>query len=586
MNLSKISFFLCSSLLLYCGTIFSPRWKNTAGEAQLSWDAGGYYWYLPSAFIYKDLKGQGFHDSIMQKYQPSPPHNFQYAYQVSSGNFVVRYTMGMAIMEFPFFTIAHIVAKPLGYPADGFSRPYQFMVFAGAMLFVFAGLWYLRKLLLFYYADHIVAIVLFLLVAGTSYLNYGSMDIGMTHCWLFSLYVFIMLNTHYYYRTLKLKYALLTGALVGLATLIRPPEIITALIPVLWGMDKINTTAWKAKISFIRQHYKAFLFAFLICCLMISPQFIYWKYATGNWFVYTYQDQGFSWLSPHFGQYTFNFQCGWLVYSPVMIFAVLGIFSFIKNGSNKVAILAIILVNYYIVTSWNGWDYGGRAMVQSYPALLFPLASFVRLICTKTFRLVLTAPVLLLFSYVNIWWTYQAHKGGLVAGLPGTSAYFWATVLRYKVPEDIQKLRDNPHRYTQAVKSSNLIYSNDLTTDNPDGVIKLKKDAAKSKIYSVPKPIKDYKWLRASADIHIDEKEENVWFMTSFVIQLRRGTEIIQSNAIRVQRLLEPNSTRNIYLDARISSQHYDKIEILFFNENNGAWPCVIDNLKVIGFNE
>lgn len=583
---SKIVFFFCTTLLLYCGTLFFPRWQNSQGEAQISWDAGGYYWYLPSAFIYHDIKGQGFHDSIMQKYQPSPPDNFNYAIKDTSGNYVIRYTMGMAVMELPFFTIAHLSAKPLGYPADGFSRPYQFMIFAGAMLFVLTGLWYLRKLLLFYYADHVVAMVLFLLVVGTSYLNYASMDVGMTHCWLFILYVFILLNTHYYYHTLKLKYALRTGALIGLAALVRPPEIIAAFIPLLWGMEKMNRQAWREKLAFVRAQRKAFAGALLLCSLVLLPQFLYWKYASGNWFVYTYQDQGFSWLSPHFGQYTFNYQCGWLVFTPVMFAAIAGLFPFVRSGKNKVAILALIILNYYIVASWDGWIYGGRAMVQGYALLVFPLASFIQFLCSKRVLAWVLSPVLLLLCYVNIWWTYQAHKGGLVGGEPGTSSYFWATVLRYNVPLEVQKLRDNHNSYTQPVKAFDVLYTNNLDTENAAGKLVLQKDASRSKEYFFPKPHKNYRWLRASADFHIGDKEHTVWFMTQFVIQLRRGPEIIQTNSIRIQRLMEANSTKNIYIDACVSDQDYDRIEILFYNENNGAKPCVIDNLKVIGFNE
>ncbi len=582
---SKLALFFCACILLFCGTVFVPRWQNAQGEAQLSWDAGGYYWYLPSAFIYKDLKGQSFHDSVMRKYQPTPPDDFRYAYKHASGNYVIRYTMGMALLELPFFTVAHISATYLGYPADGFSKPYQFMIFAGAMLFVCTGLWYLRRLLLYYYSDSVVATVLLLLVIGTSYLNYASMDVGMTHCWLFSLYVFILYNTHHYYRTLKLKYALRTGVLIGLAALVRPPEIIAAFIPLLWGMEKVNRATIREKLNFIRLHNKAFLSAVLLAALVIFPQFLYWKYATGSWFVYTYQDQGFSWLSPRFGQYTFNYQCGWLVYTPIMFAALAGIVPFVRSGRNKVAILFLIVINYYIVASWDGWDYGGRAMVQGYALLLFPLASLIKLMYSKPLLTWLLSPVLLLFSYVNIWWTYQAHKEGLTAGIPSTGSYFWATILRYNLPVEVQKLRDNPYSYTGTVTSPDLLYSNNFMENGRDSMLVLGKDKPQSAIYTFPKPGKNYRWLRASADIHIDDREGNVWFMTHFVVRFSKNGKVVATNSIRLQRLLEANTTRNIFIDARMDQQDFDQVEILFNNENNGATRCVIDNLKVIGFN-
>ncbi|MBX9449464.1 MAG: hypothetical protein KL787_07005 [Taibaiella sp.] len=176
---SKWSLFACILLLVSAGSLFYPRWQKTHGEAQLSWDAGGYYWYLPSVFIYKDLKHQSFKDSVLRQYHMTPPEDFQYGYlHEASGNYVLRYTFGMALMEAPFFFIAHSAAASLGYPADGFSVPYQFMIYLGGILMAVIGLIYLRKLLLYYFKDSTVAITLLLLVFGTNYLNYAGIDAG------------------------------------------------------------------------------------------------------------------------------------------------------------------------------------------------------------------------------------------------------------------------------------------------------------------------------------------------------------------------------------------------------------------------
>ena len=122
-------FVFCSLVLIYSGTFFYPRWQHGGSEAQISWDAGGYYWYLPSVFIYHDLTGQQFHQEILDEYRPTPPDDFQYAFQLEeNGSYIVRYTMGTALLETPFFIMAHAIAKPLGYPNDGFSFPYQLMI--------------------------------------------------------------------------------------------------------------------------------------------------------------------------------------------------------------------------------------------------------------------------------------------------------------------------------------------------------------------------------------------------------------------------------------------------------------------------
>ncbi|MBX9449463.1 MAG: hypothetical protein KL787_07000 [Taibaiella sp.] len=61
----------------------------------------------------------------------------------------------------------------------------------------------------------------------------------MTHSWLFTLYVLLILNTHHFYAGPQKKYILRIGVLIGLLALVRPPEIISVLIPVLWGIDNL-----------------------------------------------------------------------------------------------------------------------------------------------------------------------------------------------------------------------------------------------------------------------------------------------------------------------------------------------------------
>lgn len=579
---SKCVFILCAALIVCSGSFFYPRWKKSGGEAQLSWDAGGYYWYLPSIFIYHDLKGQHFKDSILQQYQPTPPDDFQYAFKQQSGNYVIRYTMGTALLEAPWFFVAHAIARPMGYPADGFSKPYQFMIYLGGVLFTLLGLGYLRKLLRLYFSDTVTGITLFLLVAGTNYLNYGGIDVGMTHCWLFTLYVFIFLNTHYYYETLQRKYVLRLAALIGLAALVRPPEIISIIIPVCWGMNRLTIPAIKERLLFFRKQLPQLVPAIIITLLILILPFCYWKYASGHWFIYTYQEQGFSWFAPHFKQYALNYQCGWLLYTPLMFFALAGIIPFIRSGSNKVAILLLIAVNYYIVAAWDAWDYGGRAMIQNYPALLFPLATLIDFLLRKKIRILLFAPLLVLVTYFNIWWTYQAHRGTLIGSAPATQAYYFATIFRYNLPLEIQKLRDNKDLYTKVVQNPVILYPAKADTISMGPII-----VAEGKQSSLSFPVtQKYKWIRASADVHIDQKERNVWFMTHYTVRLKKGNDVIKENSIRLQRLLNEHETKNIAIDVKVKYNTYDNIELLFYNENNGAQPCTITNIKAIGFDQ
>lgn len=585
MFIHKLLFFCCIVLLIVSGTFFYPRWQKDGSEAQISWDAGGYYWYLPAAFIYKDIKQQKFKDSILNKYAPLPPNDFQYAAKTENGNYVMKYTLGMAIMETPWFLIAHNIAQSLGYEPDGFSRPYQFMIYLGGILFAILGVIMLRKLLSYFYSPTVVTITIVLLVFGTNYLNYAGIDVGMTHTWLFTLYVLVMYYSHNFYQSGKSKYIIYLGITIGITGLIRPPEVIAIFIPLLWGLQKVSITTFKERIQNLKPYLASLIVAIAIAAGILSLQFIYWKYASGSWFVYSYGNQGFSWLRPHLKLYAFNFQCGWLIYTPLMFFAILGIIPFIKNGQNKVAILTLIALNYYIVAAWDMWDYGGRAMIQNYPILIFPLASLWQWTIRQTWSLIILAPTTLIASYANLWWTYQAHGGGLIGDVPTNKTYYFKTLFRYDLPREYQKIRDNEDTYLSTVKRPVTLYTSDSTTFKGKPSITIVDTLTFTKqILIVPE--RKYKWIRAYADFSIKEKDWNVWYMTQFFITIKYKGNVLKSNQIRIQRIMEANTQKNICVDTYIGDHIFDEAELHFRNDNAGRIPCKISNIHIIGFNE
>ena len=212
--LSRLSYICCVALLLSVAMIFYPKWNNEGTESPLGYDASTYYWYLPATFIYKDLKKQEFGDSINAKYKFNAA--FEQSYVHTSGNRGITYSSGVAVLQLPAFAVAHVLAQPLGFEPDGFSKPYRVAIQAWSLIWVLIGLWFFRKLLLFYFSDKVVDITLLLLVFGTTYLNYNAIDVTLTHSWLFTIYVFLLLSTRAFYLQPSRKYAVSIGLLTGL----------------------------------------------------------------------------------------------------------------------------------------------------------------------------------------------------------------------------------------------------------------------------------------------------------------------------------------------------------------------------------
>ncbi|MFT4566615.1 MAG: hypothetical protein ACI9FN_001576 [Saprospiraceae bacterium] len=584
--IKRITLF-CSFLvliILVTHYLYYPKWTKSSTEATISWDVSGYYMYLPAAFIYKDLKKCKFYDELRAKYNFTP--DFQQAFlHEKSGNYVMKYSIGQALQFSPFFLVAHGYASTSPkYEADGFSRPYQFMISFGSIIIALLGLLFMYKSLREYFDETVVSISLLLLLIGTNYLNYSAIDGAMPHNNLFTIYAILIFATIRLYQNPSFQKAILIGSLVALASLTRPTEIISCLIPIFWGLNVLNRKAIQKRIEFFTAHRNKLFSAILACLLIGSLQFIYWYYVTGEWVVYSYQEQGFSWLRPHLWEGFFSYRSGWLVYSPLMIFSLVGFwFLYTKRRSIFFTVSIFSLLFIYITFAWDIWWYGGslgqRAMVQAYPILLFPLTSWVeKLVAIRRPTKYLLIGSMIFFVYLNLWFTHQAHRGGLLHAGMMTKAYYWKTLGTYAHNSEDLKLLDMDEYYEGQrtdIGSVEEIFSEEI----------LLSDANQYSESFNYKPTIEKEWIRASADFSIELKEWDVWRMTQMIVIFKNHDEVVKQKFIRIQRHLNDNQTKRIFMDVEYPSIPITNIEVLFWN-GDGSKKVRITNIKLELFNE
>lgn len=596
---SRIAFWICASAMLFAAIFYYPKWEQTKTEATLSWDVSGYYLYLPAIFIYDDIRQLSFMpEKVLVDYQPTP--DFQQAYLHESGNYVLKYPIGLAVLYSPFFAIAHTWASYHSeYAADGFSYPYQIMISLGSLLVALLGLWCLRIVLLHYFEDKMVAATLLVLVLASNYLEYGSITATMTHSWLFSLYALLLLLTIKFYRHPKNSLAIGIGLCVGIIALTRPTEIIACLIPICWHVN--NKKEISARFAFLQQHKTKIVLALLFSLLVASFQFIYWKYATGEWIVYSYQEQGFSWLRPHLKEGFFSYKSGWLVYSPAMGFALIGFWYLFKNYRTLFfALFIYALIHIYITFAWDIWWYGGslgqRSMVQAYPALAFPLAAFFTAIKPQKWISILVAALSVLFMVYNFWLIHHAHKGGLLKPGLMTEAYFWAIVGRDAVPYETNKLLDTDDLFRGERQHVQLIFQDDFESQAVDsfyidyyGTIaqRINEMYQFTSETVLPASIvpEEAEWLRIKAQYYIFVKETDLWKMAQLCVQFSKGEERVKKRVIRLHRFLVEHQWTTVYMDIRIPKKDFDTIAIWHWN-GNGIRTVIIDDLSVESFEE
>src|ERR1700722_19226356 len=128
----------------------------------ISYDSFNYYSYLPASFIKHDLTF-----SFLDTDKVTPFNNL-WLYKLSNGNKLIRMTMGVSIMESPFFFIAHYLSPILGYPQDGFSFPYVLSLSFSPLFYACLGLILLRKILRKYFDDKVVMLTLLVTFCATN----------------------------------------------------------------------------------------------------------------------------------------------------------------------------------------------------------------------------------------------------------------------------------------------------------------------------------------------------------------------------------------------------------------------------------
>lgn len=402
-----------------------------------NYDGLGYYMYLPAIFIYGDITQFEWIEEIDQKYNVVGD---DWMFQISkheSGNYVTKYLGGIAILQLPFFLAAHGYASVTDYPADGFSLPYQMALSFGPLVYFILILFLLRNVLLRYYSDQVVAVTLVLLFLASNAIEYIAIEAGHSHGYLLLMYSVMIWLSIKWHENPSWKVAFWIGLVIGLATIMRPTELIIFIIPLLWNTDTKESA--KAKWSLVRKHKEHIGIVCLAAFLGAFPQIFYWMYVIGS----PIHTIGSKWyfLNPFF-RVIFGWQKGWFIYTPVTILFVLGLF-YMRGKPFRKSVIWFCLLNIWIVISWSVWRYGGsystRALVQSYPVFALALAAIITRMLSSKLKTVFYL-VAIYLTAVNLFQIWQ-YKQGILRHDEMNRAYYQAVYLdRNPTPLDMSML--------------------------------------------------------------------------------------------------------------------------------------------------
>ncbi|MBI9037948.1 MAG: hypothetical protein JEY97_07435 [Bacteroidales bacterium] len=436
-----ISFFVLIAIV----AILSVYRISNVSNKEISWDVLGYYLPLPATFIYDEplLNEIDWLREINDKNNLTGT-----LYMVSSngkGEPMYFFFFGMAILFLPFFFIGHFAAFLFGFPVDGFSPPYQYSMVVGGIIYTIIGLIFLRKILRYFFSDGVTAIVLLIIVFSTNYTNHLTLKNLETVNLLFMLNSIVIWYTIKWHNNQKLKYMAMIGSSLAFIALVKPSEIIIGLLPLFWNV--FSKESFKQKISLLIANKNQIFVTIGIGIIIVSPQIIYWIIKTGYPLYDTYKNPGvgLDLLSPHIIESLFSYRKGWLIYTPVMIFSLIGFYIVYKKNRNIFfACIIYFLISFFIIASWSEWWYGAgfsnRPVISIYPVLAICLGYFLNYLRQRSFVWKVTfILVVLFFTFLNQfqWWQLRSY---ILDPYRTTSEYYWATFLKTSVQEKDKEL--------------------------------------------------------------------------------------------------------------------------------------------------
>lgn len=356
----SIIVFAFITLFVFIASPFFVNWKPVMHPFTM--DVNQYYSYLVATFIDHDI------------YFNSNNHGY-WLMETATHHVVPKVTYGIAFFYTPFFLIAKLFSNS---DSSGYEAIYSWSIHYGCMLYVLLGIWFLRKILLKWFSDLVIAITIFLLLFATNLFYYTLAESESVHGILFfliSFFLYHVIKWHDSSSKASLFWFMLSA---GFICLIRPTECLVLLFPLLIGVTDKPSMIEKLKRILSLKWF--LILAIILFILPILPQLIYWKVQSGSFLFFSYgSSEGFFWNDPQLLNVFFSFKKGLFIYTPILVFTIPGFFiMYQKNRIIFWSILFYIVINTYLICSWWDWAYGGsfgmRAFIHSYSILVIPFA--------------------------------------------------------------------------------------------------------------------------------------------------------------------------------------------------------------------
>jgi hypothetical protein len=305
------------------------------------------------------------------------------------------FTVGPAILWFPFLLFAHLFVLTCNFfgghiSPDGFSTPYVLAMAMGTACWGFLGLMLAFSLARKYVAEKWAFLATLAVWVASSLPVYMYFNPAWSHA--HSTFI-VALFLWYWERTRPDRSTaqwLILGLVSGLMVDVYFPNGVFLLLPLiesLWTYGSYRTAGIRAIRALFLQNL-IFLFAIFVTSI---PTFITRKIIFGGYLRFgSYPHLAWDWTAPNWFEVLFSADHGMLTWTPLLGFALLGLFFAPRRARAMAFYLAIAAgAFYYVIASYPYWDglssFGNRFFISLTPIFVFGLAMLLEFVADRFF---------------------------------------------------------------------------------------------------------------------------------------------------------------------------------------------------------
>jgi hypothetical protein len=361
-------------------------------------DGFGYYAFARTLLIQHDLN---FEEDLHKGYETNPEvmkESFREKYLVpATGRFANHFTLGPAILWSPFLIPAHIFATVVDkirgthLSADGFSKPYIIAMALGTAIYGFLGVWLSFLVARKYLPERWAGLAAFGIWFASPLAFYIYVDPSFSHAhsaFVAALFVWYWDRTR---GTRTRKQWLILGLISGLLINVYYPNALLLMLPLLESMSVYwnalrhrqaqSSTAPEPAVQSPGALFANNLLFALINFVLFIPAMITKKILFGGYLKFGYKEHWY-WNSPAFFKTWLSADHGLFTWTPILIFAVLGLVLLLRKNQLLGSYFLILFLAYtYFIGCYETWhglhSYGARFFVSLTVLFVVGLAAFL-----------------------------------------------------------------------------------------------------------------------------------------------------------------------------------------------------------------